>query len=357
MHQETSKRISSHLSGANERFRGASSLHFVKLLEDEGDTGFWTHDIGTDEGTFTPGTAKILGIPAGENLNCINLLDFIHVDDRHLYEETISFLKTGQSINIDLRIFRSDRTARWVNVKAEVLFDGEGNPLNAVGVLRDITKFRNLDESLSRSRERNRSLIQLVGGVEWGVNRRGDLLYKHSWSELTGQNSNNAQAWGWLELVHQDDRALAKSSCLKAMERQSAIGCELRVLCREIGYRTFRLKAAPSPLQEPTISEWSGLISGDHGAVHAINADDFDIGTIVGRHIAAARALLEWTHEDLANKASISVSSVRRIEAGARLSRRTLISVVSTLQNEGVRFWQRDDVTVGLGLATGNDLT
>lgn len=71
---------------------------------------------------------------------------------------------------------------------------------------------------------------------------------------------------------------------------------------------------------------------------------------ISARQIRAARALLGWSQQELADKAIVSVNAVRRLERSQvdpRLS--TIASVKGALENAGVEF-QFSDATRGEGV-------
>ena len=66
------------------------------------------------------------------------------------------------------------------------------------------------------------------------------------------------------------------------------------------------------------------------------------ISMITGAQVRAAKAMLRWSGDELAQKAGVSLSSIRRIEANDGIpedqSMRVLLAVVSTLEDAGVEF-------------------
>ena len=64
----------------------------------------------------------------------------------------------------------------------------------------------------------------------------------------------------------------------------------------------------------------------------------------------AARALLDWSQEDLSQKAEVAKATIGDFERGARNLRiETMQKVVAVLENEGIRFEsERDRVLVEL---------
>lgn len=72
---------------------------------------------------------------------------------------------------------------------------------------------------------------------------------------------------------------------------------------------------------------------------------------IDGRHLRAARALLDWSMSDLANASGLSLSTVKRMEehldGTAQQSRN---KAVETLRKAGIRFSRLEGAVIGIGL-------
>lgn len=74
---------------------------------------------------------------------------------------------------------------------------------------------------------------------------------------------------------------------------------------------------------------------------------------ITSRQIRAARALLGWSQQDLADKAIVSLNAITRIETGSvdpRVS--TLQSVETALTKAGIEFLPADMKGEGVRLAS-----
>ncbi|UHC18007.1 helix-turn-helix domain-containing protein [Methylobacterium currus] len=73
-----------------------------------------------------------------------------------------------------------------------------------------------------------------------------------------------------------------------------------------------------------------------------------------GRHLRAARGLLDWSREDLARASGLPLSTVRRLEADAEAGRirshvtRSHHGAVAALRRAGIRFVALDDGTIAL---------
>lgn len=70
------------------------------------------------------------------------------------------------------------------------------------------------------------------------------------------------------------------------------------------------------------------------------------------RQIRAARALLNWTQQDLADKAIVSLNAVVRLEKGTADTRTsTLVAIQAALTKAGIEFLPNSDKGEGVRLA------
>jgi len=75
---------------------------------------------------------------------------------------------------------------------------------------------------------------------------------------------------------------------------------------------------------------------------------------ITGSQIRAAKALLDWIGDDLATKAGVSLSSIRRVEAvddvPKNVSVNTILNIQKALEQGGVEFIGTPDHQPGVRL-------
>lgn len=72
-------------------------------------------------------------------------------------------------------------------------------------------------------------------------------------------------------------------------------------------------------------------------------------------HLRAARYLLGWTRQELADHAMLSETTLRNFEGGrtTRLQRRTVRDILATLEKHGVIFDETDDRAVRVVCSDG----
>ncbi|MBD1873491.1 PAS domain S-box protein [Nodosilinea sp. FACHB-131] len=99
---------------------------------------------------------------------------------------------------------------------------------------------------LSRREERFRNMADHAPVMVWVSDAGGGCTYlSQSWYEFTGQCEATGLGVGWLEAVHPDDRATAKSVFLTAIKRQEEFRVEYRLRRRDGEYRWVIDAACP----------------------------------------------------------------------------------------------------------------
>ncbi|KQR69945.1 PAS domain-containing protein [Rhizobium sp. Leaf341] len=331
--------------------QGVSSTHFLKLIEDRGQNGFWTLHFDTGTMTTSVGLYRLFGIDPTIPLGREDLWRIMHPDDRPSHSDIYQTLLSGHAIDREFRIIRPDGTLRWLQNKAEVIVDPQGRAIRAVGVMMDVTDHHAARQTVEEGWHRRKTGIKTLAALEFTMAPDGDILSSEGWAELTGQAEAEACGRGWLDAIHPDDveRTRSWSASSRVNGADPAVDCRLR--CADGEYRWFLARSAP-------ILHSDGTISGCVGALFERPADragtddrpEHTVTCPKASHIRAARALLDWTIEDLACKAGVSVSSVSRLEgpAGNTVRDHVLRSVVRAFEGEGISFTSGPQGTLSL---------
>ncbi|HEY5870328.1 MAG TPA: PAS domain-containing protein, partial [Candidatus Tectomicrobia bacterium] len=62
------------------------------------------------------------------------------------------------------------------------------------------------NDALAAAEQRYRALVRATSSMVWGTAPDGDTIDNPEWRTFTGQSVEEAQGWGWLEVLHPDDR-------------------------------------------------------------------------------------------------------------------------------------------------------
>src|SRR5262249_27197277 len=93
----------------------------------------------------------------------------------------------------------------------------------------------------------------------WCTDAAGDILFvSPAWEEITGQTIEQTRKFGWLEIVHPDDRARPVEVWKAAAAEKRPYESELRVRTRDGRYRHFQPSGVPLFGEDGAIREWIG---------------------------------------------------------------------------------------------------
>jgi len=107
-------------------------------------------------------------------------------------------------------------------------------------------EIRNVNAALRASEASFRTISDLVPDLLWRADRRGEATwFNQRWSNLTGQDAEDALGLGWFDAVHAEDRSAAQQAWHAAMAGGGPYQRELRIREFGGGYRWFLVRAEP----------------------------------------------------------------------------------------------------------------
>jgi PAS domain S-box-containing protein len=364
-----------------------SSRHFLKLIEDTGEVGFWSADLHAERMEASVGLSRLLGLDPVCPVTFGLFLGMIHPEDQAVHGDQVSMLRGGQAVSREFRIVRPDRTQRWIRHQAEVIVGPDGRPSQAMGVVFDVTTRYAAIRSVIERNERLNALIAATAAVFWINTADGEPSDVSQWMALTGQTHAEVAGRGWLDAVHPDDRGRTWAAWGAAVAEAVPYNTEYRLRCADGAYRWFNARGAPVRNPDGSVREWVGVClavpdrEGDDptggapapqgGAVAAAGAtaarmastgsisagtasadssstDSSLAGSLRPRRAAltaaqlrAARGMTGLSKEELARRAEVSVSTIVRLEdsqSAIRPRRDTVEAVRRSLEAAGVAF-------------------
>jgi PAS domain S-box-containing protein len=100
--------------------------------------GSWRLDIRENKLTWSREVYRIFGIKEGTPLTYEDFLKTVHPEDREMVDKRWMAALRGETYDIEHRILVRD-AEKWVNERAEVFFNPQGEPVYAIGTVQDIT--------------------------------------------------------------------------------------------------------------------------------------------------------------------------------------------------------------------------
>jgi PAS domain S-box-containing protein len=297
---------------------------------------------------WSAGLFGLLGLDGSVTKPSFELLESLtHRDDRVGLENLERHPRGSRVIDRDLRVIRPNGSLRWLSHKAEVFVDGTRNPTVAIGVLIDITARVEALRERDAAEARIQTLTRMTLCFTWITRANGETLPSRAWLDITGHVPTLGDNEGWLECVHEADRERTRRAWLHAIQTRTPYAAKYRLLCRDGIMRWFIARGTPIFDDRGQLREWFGVAM-DISDVKPVDDPYFSVlrgGGPTGPLLKAARALLDWSINDLAAKSGVSISSIRRVESesGSVARDQTTDRLMTALKGAGIEFCQVDD--------------
>src|SRR5436190_14591180 len=160
--------------------KSRESEDLVRLAAKAGQLGVYSFDLATREHIWSPELKAIMGLPADAPAPG-DVLELIHPEDRERVRNLrrASFDPSGLgTFEEEARTTWSDGAIKWVLVKGQVSFSGEGEartPRRGVGFVLDITDRKAAESALKQSEERYRALVENANDIVATLDLEGRL--------------------------------------------------------------------------------------------------------------------------------------------------------------------------------------
>ncbi|KQT79906.1 hypothetical protein ASG51_04580 [Methylobacterium sp. Leaf465] len=325
----------------------------MDLIESQGVTGTWSWGFADNHHAWSPGLFRVLGLdPQTTRPGYERLLGLIHPQDRERVE-TRADLNQGVTFGQKtVRLLRPDGAIRVLSVRCEIYLTPDGRPRGAAGVVLDVTDQNMLQRARTVEQRRRRVLFEekriLCFFNDW-TNR---FSAQAETSELTGLPLDEIAADVFVTIVA-EERPRARAENGVALEAAKAYRMTPLMRIARHGRAQFESFLVPIRDAGGEIREWAG-ITRPMGSMTSPVSDQFREGleqAIDGRHLRAARALLDWSMTDLARAAGLSLSTVKRMEENVgAIAQRSRHRAVDALRRSGIRFSLMESGVIGVGL-------
>ncbi|MBV9654073.1 MAG: PAS domain-containing protein, partial [Acetobacteraceae bacterium] len=211
---------------------------------------------------LTPAFETIYGLSREEALSGDNFrswLDLIVPEDREKADAAIARVRDGHYVSFDYRIQRPrDGAIRWLRNTDFPIRDETGEVALIGGIGHDLTEFR-------QTELRFRALMEGIPQLIWRAIGHGHWTWSSlQWNDYTGQTEPDSHGWGWLGMIHPDDRESARDAWSHAIGT-GGFELECRIFRRQAcDYRWFQTRATPVRDEAGAIIEWLGTSTDIH---------------------------------------------------------------------------------------------
>lgn len=143
---------------------------------------------------------------------------------------------------LEYQHIRKDGVKIWVEATLSFLRDENNSPVGLIGIAREITQRRQIEEKLQTEQQRFRALIEHASDIIVVVNLEGIITYINPAVErVLGFKVEERIGHRGLELIHPDDIKFIAESFVALVENPTPrmIKGEMRLRHKDGGYRTF----------------------------------------------------------------------------------------------------------------------
>ncbi len=112
--------------------------------------GIWDWNILSNKLYWSEATAVLFGYKAGEvDVSYDTFMNVVHYDDQQLVKDAIqTSINENQAYEVEHRIVWADGTIRWLHEAGDVMRNENGDAISMLGVVRDITRRKQIDDVL-----------------------------------------------------------------------------------------------------------------------------------------------------------------------------------------------------------------
>lgn len=231
---------------------------FQAMLENSSDV-ISIHDPPGRMVYQSPSIKPVMGYDEGELLDR-NVLDYIHPDDVGFTAERITQVKArpGTQPPFVIRFRHKNGEWRWCECVGTNLLD---HP--AVGGIlfnaRDVTDRIRAEGELRRSERRYRTLVSATSKLIWTATPTGEIVPPEEEVTFSGRPREEAVGWGWLDIVHPDDRVRAERQWREAVSAGQPLASEVRIRRADGAWRRIAAQMIPIRDGGGKIEEWVGV--------------------------------------------------------------------------------------------------
>jgi PAS domain S-box-containing protein len=199
---------------------------------------------------------ELLGVNTLADAHSLNLQELLlHPQERSQLLEQLRQDKQLPARQVELH--RADGTQICVSC-SQTLSTTEGETF-VDGLVEDISDRKRIEKALQHSREKYRALVIATTQVVWTSDAQGRVTSAtESWQALFGQTEEEFKGWGWLNVIHPDEREEVRRRWNQAVATSSFYESEQRMRIVDGSYRDFLVRGVPVLEADGSLREWVG---------------------------------------------------------------------------------------------------
>lgn len=238
----------------------------LNIILEASELGIWELNPNTRETIYSERFLEIIGgYTHPIMLTHEQLVAHIHPDDLFVRNKAFKDALVNGFLSYEARVIWNDRSIHWIEGKGKVFYDANGNPVNMIGTLRDITIQRYQQLQLIESEKKFRLLSDSMPQHIWTSDTEGNLnYYNKSVVEYSGMSIEEINEKGWLDIVHPDDKEENVKKWINSITTGEDFLIEHRFRRHDGKYRWQLSRAIPQKDETGKIQMWVGTSTDIH---------------------------------------------------------------------------------------------
>jgi len=214
----------------------ASEERYRTLIEQAQEV-IYTLEPGT--GTITSVNSYVetmLGYRQKDFQNKMHFLDMVHPDDRERVRNRMHAVIMGEPRQQDypFRVRKADNTYIDVESNGTVVRDSSNNPYMFIGLIRDVTERRKMEESLRLSEKRYQAMLDSSHDMISVMDASGKIVYANrAWLKNSLYTIDEVNEIGIFQTMHPEGRSGARKTFEELKDGKIARNFEFRVIGKD----------------------------------------------------------------------------------------------------------------------------
>jgi two-component system, cell cycle sensor histidine kinase and response regulator CckA len=266
----------------------------LQLALSAGGLGVWEWNLQTDRVYWSPECFEITRVTNFDN-TFQSFKGLLHPEDAEFFMASLQdSIDHKKSCVAEFRLITTQGEILWLASSWQTEYDQDETPLRLIGTVKDITEQKQSEAAIRESEEKFRALVEATTQYVWtaGPQLKIDELPKW-WTGLTGQPTEEVGKWGWLEVLHPEDREIAKENWKMAVLQKRSFHIDLRIFVKKGEYRYFAVRGVPIFTPEGSVSRWIGAMYDFTERKRSI--EDLQQSEQRFRSLVSATAQIVWT--------------------------------------------------------------
>lgn len=239
-----------------------------ELATDSAKAGIWSLNLVSSKLEWSDIHKKMWGYEVHrEDLTYEDWHKLILPEDKALVFQRVEESKVNHTIyKADYRITRAnDGDVVWINSTGQYYYNEFGVAHTLTGISIDITEQKETEQKLKESEERFRCMAETIPQKIFTSLPNGDNDYLNpQWSEFTGLLLEQIINWGWLQVVHPDDKEENIRLWTHSLDTGKPFKFEHRIRGKDGTYCWHLTHAHAMRNDSGTIIKWFGSTTNIH---------------------------------------------------------------------------------------------